>query len=300
MLSPWKYKLLLVLAGAAIAAPAMYVYAPRLGEIAKPRWLEGITLAINKSAAAVKPQAEVSPVDPIAAANVDEDLDYRIAQRTKSIEGWRSFLSAHPGGPHAQSAHATLDKLVMPVGPPASAAGEAPDRSPPEDTKIASEPPPPPSSAGSEDATLASNEACRGDEDRLDQLSHSPTSDGIIRFLIELRCEKLRPQLLGLAERLDDKAPTAAAAQGAPSSALPGPLVSAAPLPPPRTRAKEPQTRTRSTLASRGVQSQRQVNRWAAPNLPPILLALFGAQPRNSSASRRTRGSGGSSGGGNR
>jgi hypothetical protein len=299
MLYPWKYKLLLVLGVAAIAAPAMYVYAPRLEEIAKPRWLDGITLAINRSAAAVKRQAEVSPVDPIAAANVDEDLDYRIAQRTKSMEGWRSFLSAHPGGPHAQSARAELDKLVIPVGPLASVAAEAPGRGRPEDAKIASEVAPQrPSSAGSEDAALASDEACSGDEDRLEQLSHSPTSDGVIRFLIELRCEKLRPQLLGLAERLDDKAPAAGTAQGAPSSALPGPLVSAAPLPPPRTRAKEPQTRTRSTLASRGVQPQRHVNRWAPPNLPPILLALFGEQPRNSSASRRTRGSGGSSGGG--
>ena len=157
MLSPWKYKLLLVLGVAAIAVPAMYVYAPRLEEIAKPRWLDGIGLAINKSAAAVKPQAEVSPVDPIAAANVDEDLDYRIAQRTKSIEGWRSFLTAHPGGPHAQSARAELDKLVMPVGALASATVEAPDRGPPEDTKITSEVAPPrPSSAGSEDAALAS------------------------------------------------------------------------------------------------------------------------------------------------
>ena len=52
----------------------------------------------------------------------------------------------------------------------------------------------------SEAATVASDEICRGDEDRLEQLSDSPTSDGVIRFLIELRCEKLRPQLLRLAE----------------------------------------------------------------------------------------------------
>ena len=37
----------------------------------------------------------------------------------------------------------------------------------------------------------------------------SPTSDGVIRLLIELRCEKLRPQLLSLAKRLEDKAPSA-------------------------------------------------------------------------------------------
>ena len=49
-----------------------------------------------------------------------------------------------------------------------------------------------------------------GDEDRLEQLSKSPTGDGVIRFLIELRCEKLRPRLLRLAERLDDQPPKAA------------------------------------------------------------------------------------------
>ncbi len=194
----------------------MYMYPPSLEEIAKPRWLDDIGVIINKSLAA-KRRAEVSPVDPIAAANVDEDLDYRIAQRTKSIEGLRSFLTVHPGGPHAQSARAELDKLVMPATPLASAAVEAPDRGPPQDAKTASDVVAPrPPSAGLEATTLASDETCRGDEDHLEQLSKSPTSDGVIRFLIELRCEKLRPQLLRLAERLDDKAPTAAAAQRRP------------------------------------------------------------------------------------
>ena len=32
-------------------------------------------------------------------------------------------------------------------------------------------------------------------------------ADGVLRFLIELRCEKLRPRLLSLAEQVDDKAP---------------------------------------------------------------------------------------------
>ena len=96
----------------ALALAVIYVYAPPTrDEIAKLRWLDDINVIVNKSLAPAKPEAGVSPVDPIAAANVDEDLDYRIAQRMKSTEGWRSFLAAHPDGPHTQSARAELDKL---------------------------------------------------------------------------------------------------------------------------------------------------------------------------------------------
>src|SRR6478672_10149789 len=107
MVSTWKYMLCL-----ALALPAVYAYAPpNLRDIAKPRWLDDINVMINRSLP-TKPQAEGSPVDPIAAANVDEDLDYRIAERTKSTEGWRSFLTANPERPPAQSARAQLDKLA--------------------------------------------------------------------------------------------------------------------------------------------------------------------------------------------
>src|SRR5262249_9677773 len=95
-----KCALVLALAGAVI-----YVYAPLSQEdIAKLRWLDDLTVIANRSLAPAKPDVRVPLVDPVAAANVDEDLDYRIAQRTKSIEGWRSFLGAHPNGPHVQFA----------------------------------------------------------------------------------------------------------------------------------------------------------------------------------------------------
>jgi hypothetical protein len=291
MLSTWKYMLFLALA---LPAIAIYAYAPpNLENIANSRWLDNIGAVIHKSLASAKPQAEVSSVDPIAAANVDEDLDYRIAQRIKSIEGWRSFLTAHPDGPHAQLARQDMDKLA-PVGtPPAPAALQAPDGGVQTQGEVVSPDP-------SEAATLASDETCKGDEDRLEQLSKSPTSDGVIRFLIELRCEKLRPQLIRLAERLEDKAPTAAAdaAQDAPSSVLPGPLVSAPPLPPPRIRANQPQNRTRSTLSSRSLQPRRHANGWKAPDLPSLLLALFGEGPTNSTGVRRIQTGAGPGGGG--
>lgn len=70
---------------------------------------------INKALTPVKPEA--APLDPIATANVNEDLDYRIAEQTKSVEGWRAFLAAHPHGAHASAAQAELDKLQPPPAP---------------------------------------------------------------------------------------------------------------------------------------------------------------------------------------
>jgi hypothetical protein len=62
----------------------IYVYAPLSLEVAKLPWLNDINVILNKSLAYTK--RETSPVDPIAAANVDEDLDYRIAQRTNGVD----------------------------------------------------------------------------------------------------------------------------------------------------------------------------------------------------------------------
>ena len=295
----------------ALALSAIYAYAlPNLEDIAKPQWLDHISAIITKSLASAKPQAEVSPVDPVAAAKVDEDLDYRIAERTKSLEGWRAFLTAHPDGPHAQSARAELDKLAAPVT--STAAAQAPDRAPP-DTKIPGDVASPPRpSAGPEAATLASDEICRGDEDRLEKLSNNLTSDGVIRFLIELRCENLRPQLISLAERLktpapkaaaadpvlaerlDDKAPAAAGdpAHGVSVSISPEPDVSTINPPLPPKRAAEPPNKSRPSTVSGGVPSRRPASASTAPSLPPILLALFGEHPKSSARFHRTRAGG--------
>jgi hypothetical protein len=300
MANLWKYMLAL-----ALAVPAVYAYAG-LKDVGKPQWLDDVRVIINKSLASAKPQADVSPVDPVAAAKVDEDLDYRIAERTKSLEGWRAFLSAHPDGPHAQSARAELDELAAPVAPPAPAAGQAPDQAPP-DTKIPSEVvSPPPQSAGTEVAKVASDEICNGEEDRLEQLSKSPTSDGIIRFLIEMRCEKLRPQLLRLADNQDDQ-PRAGAGDAAhvfSASLSPEPVASAIDSPPPPRRAADRPSKPRPSVVSHGLQLRRRASASTAPSLPPILLALFGEHPKSSAAFRRTRAGGrsgpnsGSGGGG--
>jgi hypothetical protein len=249
----------------ALAVAVIYVYAPLSHEdIAKLRWLDDINVIINKSLAPAKREVRVSPVDPVAAANVDEDLDYRIAQRMKSIEGWRSFLGAHPEGPHAQFARAELDRLVTPEKPPTPVAIQASNDGSPE-TKTPSEAVSPSQpSAGSEVATSTTDDVCNRDEDRLERLSNSRSGDEAMRFLAELRCEKLRPQLFRLTEHLDyqDATPAAVATQGPSSSTVatqgpPSTVVRAkvtsrlAAAPVARWRAAEPQNRARWSVASR-------------------------------------------------
>lgn len=267
----------------ALAVPAVYAYAAAQGEIAKPQWLDDVSVAINKSLAA-QPQAEIPSVDPIAAANVDEDLDYRVAQRTASIEGWRAFLTTHPNGPHAQSARAELDKLAPSAPSSAQMAAQAPD-SGAADTEIPSgNMSPPLASTVPDTATLTSDEICRGDEDRLQQLSNSPTSDGVIRLLIELRCEKLRPEVLSLAKRVEDKVPAAPAeaAQDASSNPPPAPGASKdASTEAAKSRTPGSQHRARPRVASHSSEPRRHANHEKAASLPPFLLTLFGPQPRN-------------------
>jgi hypothetical protein len=276
-----KYAFVLVLALAVI-----YAYAPlSFEDVAKLRWLDGINVILSKSLAFAKPEVGVSAVDPVAAANVDEDLDYRIAQKTKSTEGWRSFLAAHPDGSHAQSARAEIDKLAPAEKPAAPATAQASNGGPSEAKTPSEVASPGRPSQPSEVATLAFDEICKRDEDRLQRLSNGPTSDEAMRFLAELRCEKLRPELFRLTERLDYQDPSVAVAAQSHSSKVAQAGIAS-------RRATEPQNRRHWRVASRSLQPRRHANWWATPNLPPILLALFGETPRNSTAFRRTRISG--------
>jgi hypothetical protein len=86
---------------------------PNLEEIAKFAWLDEINVIINKAIARLKPQPAVFTVDPAGAARVAEDLDYRIAQRIGSVEGWRSFLAGHGSGVHAQTATGEVERLLL-------------------------------------------------------------------------------------------------------------------------------------------------------------------------------------------
>ena len=85
---------------------------PNLEDVAKFKWLDEITVILNRAFVSAKQAADVVPIDPAAAALIDEELDYRIAQRIGSLEGWRSFLAAHGSSAHAQSAREATQVLA--------------------------------------------------------------------------------------------------------------------------------------------------------------------------------------------
>ena len=183
-----------------------------LEDVAKLKWLDEINVIINKPVVAARP-AVVPSVDLAAAALLDEDLDYRIAQRIGSLDGWRSFLTAHGSGVHAQSAREEVEKLLLAEKAPTPPGAEV-SKGASTDTKAVSEvmgsaPPSP----GVEVAALRPDEICKRDGDRLERLRSSPTGDEVARFANELGCERLRPQLLDLMGSLGYAAPTPPAAE---------------------------------------------------------------------------------------
>ena len=110
MSAPFKYAFVLALG----LAFGFCIHArPNLEEVAKLAWLDEINVTINKAVARLKPQAAVFAVDPVAAARVGEDLDYRIAERIGSVEGWRLFLAVHGSGVHAQTATGEVERLLL-------------------------------------------------------------------------------------------------------------------------------------------------------------------------------------------
>ena len=229
--------------------------------------------------AAVIPIEHTSPAAP---ASIDEELDYIVAKRLASLEGWRAFLDAHPSGAYAQSAGAEVarrlgasaatsgaapsnngrgyglserlasvasyaqfatakvEQLLLadeapPSGNPAvsaqapadergesqsahpvssAAEGAVPataavshdasqDANPADNAERSSAPPAPTGgAAGTQLAALAPDEICQRDEARLTKLRSAPSLDEAARFANELGCERLRPQVLSLMESL--------------------------------------------------------------------------------------------------
>ena len=117
-----------------------------------PKWLFALTLSGTVLSAygpsdvytavttALTPSQEKPTVDAVAAANVEEDIDYRIAQHAKSSAGWHAFLEAHPDGPHAQAAHAETDRLLPTAPPQPVEVGEQSPPSPAQTTLVEIEP----------------------------------------------------------------------------------------------------------------------------------------------------------------
>jgi hypothetical protein len=84
---------------------------------------------------------------------------------------------------------------------------------------------------GTEVASHAPEEVCKRDADRLERLRGSYSVEEATRFIEELRCEALRPQLLAVIESLSPAAPAALAAE-VPTGAAPESPRSETQLPP--------------------------------------------------------------------
>ena len=177
---------------------------PSLEGVGKLAWLDEVSNTIDEALAPAKPEAALAFVDAARAAIVDEELDYRIAQRINSVEGWRSFLATHGSGAYAAAASAEAETLLL--------AGEGPAQADAEDSvaegsNVAS----PDAKAVSEvvassavptieGAALTQDEICGREREGAAQ---QPVSEEAARFANESGCEKLRPQLLGLIEGPD-------------------------------------------------------------------------------------------------
>jgi hypothetical protein len=70
------------------------------------------------------------PTHPATPASIDEELDYMVARRLASLEGWRAFLTAHANGAYAQSAKAEVARLLGAGNAPQDASESAPVLSP--------------------------------------------------------------------------------------------------------------------------------------------------------------------------
>jgi hypothetical protein len=266
----------------------LYVYRQMsLDGLARLKWPDGVHGAIGKALTPAKVDAAVVPVDPVAAALSDEERDYRIAQRTDSLDGWRSFLAAHPSGIFAASAMLEVDGLLAAKAPaPATAeVSNAPSPDARASSDVLGSASPSPRTAA---ATVAPDEICKRDGERLERLRSTPTSDEVQRFANELGCEKLRPKLLALMESLSAASPAPAAA--------PSPSANVNSALGPTRRATAPASEARWATPSRRLHLRRYAYRcafrsachWRASFWPPILLALFGDRPGHSSAFRRT------------
>jgi|SRR5271166_753522 len=187
---------------------------PKLERFVTLPSLEEIDVVVREALAAARPKALVDPVDPAAAALVEEELDYRTAQRTRSLDGWRAFVAAHPSGLHAQDAKAKIDLLIAADTPPANAADRtnaAPAQEAPESGRAAQEAkgaapveaksesgPANQRSAGTQVASLDSRDACPRGVERLLEINKSPADEGANGSVEKLRCNVLQPEALRL------------------------------------------------------------------------------------------------------
>jgi hypothetical protein len=137
--------------GVLAIAIGVYFYRPSLFDeyvtFARPTW-EALRTGVAVTPAPPGAEAPGAPMTAAAQADFADDLDYMVARKLGSLNGWRAFLDAHGNGPHAQSARAEIERLRDARQAPATASAEISNgASPDATTRIEAVPPAAPAAA---------------------------------------------------------------------------------------------------------------------------------------------------------
>jgi hypothetical protein len=216
-----------------------------------------------------EPKTARTTADP----NLDIRIDYEMAERVGTSEGWESFLAIHGSGYYADLARAQLAKLkaTTPATPPATvpvkqeAVPVVLERAPTEHPAVKPKPEIglhtpaeperlPPRQHDAKVEPGRPEEACRHDAERLAHLRADPQREEVVRFAHDLSCEELRPQLQRLLESV------AAPAPGTPQpelihSAMPG-RTAAPPAPASAGRQPAADLNRRAPATAKAVQTE--------------------------------------------
>ncbi len=233
-------------------------HVPRL-----PR-IDEINVLIGNNFERVRPEATAIVADPIDTRRVDEDLDFLIAKRIATLEGWQAFLVAHSGGALAESAEAEIDKLALLAKASEPAAAEVSDRAVSE-VKVES------AIAGptlASEAAAPPRDVCNHVADCLGESRSDASGLETEHIASDSEPAQLRPQVGDVTD-----SPDTAAAQP-PYPAKVGPDEGAKPL---HHRTAVYANFQRKRRCAFGFECQ-----WRTQTLPPILLALFGMKTRHS------------------
>lgn len=227
-------------------------------------------IVVDNAISRTKPEEIASAVDPTSASRVNEELDYLIARRTGTLEGWQAFLAGHAVGGHADSALAEIDKLMLLVKAAEPAAAEVSDRfSSESDAKgeIAS------SSSRSEGVVRPSYEACNNGGRCQTDSSGALSSDELSPIADEADPGGFRAQVASL----PDSSATTAAQPSSSANVDPG------------SKRRATASGRTASVASHGAPRRHERRcafvfgcHWDARALPPILQALFNIKTRRS------------------
>ncbi len=265
--------------GVLAIAIGVYLYRPSLFDdyvtFARSTWEARLT-GVAANPATPSAEAPGAPMTPASQADFADDLDYMVARKLGSLNGWRAFLDAHGNGPHAQSAQAEIERLLHGEQASAPAVAKAPNGESPAARKTIESGPPAAPAAAAEVASSSPDEICKSDEERLERLRSNPSSDEAARFDNALRCEKLRPQLLALMGTLGPLAgaPAAAKVSNGVSPDAKTTIEAAPPATPPAAAEAAPPAPAPAAMESaNGVSSDRRTTVEATPPAAPVLAS---------------------------